>query len=959
MVPGTLYFRKPLGRGNDEARPAQYVQPTAFAREATVVKNLQFRVLYREFLFRIVDLELLSVHADGDSRALLGQFASLLIFCSVILMVWAALWAASVRNAPPLAHTVSSWTMEHFLVATNMLVVGLFAVLSWESTFPDRRDVLVLGPLPVCARTMFLAKVAAVATALGLTLVALHVLAGIAWPLALAQFDSTPAPALVFDPPLPPLSAADFPEVMNRDMAPMLGRLSLVATDGGAGIVIGVSQRGVRRVMTYGAARPDSLFEIGSVTKTFAGLLLAKMATQGKVELREPVRELLPPGAVIAPTGLEITLLDLATHQSGLPPMPDNTGPSSERDSFTNYHASNLYDFIKRHGLSKPANPQFLYSNLGFAVLGAALANRARTSYPELLRREITGPLGMNDTVISLMPSQRNRLMQGYGYYGRPTPAWDLDAFASAGGVRSTAGDMLTYLEVQLHPESAPFPAALVQSQRLRARGAGEMSIALAWAYDPKTGVYAHDGATGGFTSYACFNPRRDFAAVVLLNAHSATFPIIGFLGEHVRQRLSGEPALSLTPVSVPAAGPIRSFFAYWITMLAAGMFTFCCVLAMQGFAAQLLPRRWLLRTSSFLQLGVFCLLVCGYFLQRPPAYVLIAGPRQPWISWIPSYWFVGAYQQLSGSLHPALAPFARRAWVGLAVAICASASAYAASYLRTLRKIVEEPDITPGFRSIWLPCFGRSFESAVAQFSIRSLLRSRQHRMIFSFYLGVGFAFAILFLTAPPSVSGVAAGDPWHRPSVPMLASTILLMGFWVVGARVVVSLPLELRANWILRVMPFGAGLRCLSARRRSLLFLSVAPAWLLSAAVLFSLWPWRPAAVHLAALAFLGIILAEFALDGAQKIPFTCSYLPGKSNLHLTFWLWVFLLVLGIVGVAVNELEALESLAASVAVLVSLGIAAAFCTLRNNWLARSSSAELRFEEIPPGQLITLDLT
>ena len=165
------------------------------------MKKLQFRVLYREFLFRIVDLELLSAHAEGDSRTLLGQFASLLIFVSLIL---AAVCRALGRQChgrplPPLVHVIGAWTMEHFLIATTMLVVGLFAVLSWESTFPDRRDVLVLGPLPVRARTLFLAKVAAVASALGLTLAALHVLAGIAWPLALAQYDSTPAPALVFD----------------------------------------------------------------------------------------------------------------------------------------------------------------------------------------------------------------------------------------------------------------------------------------------------------------------------------------------------------------------------------------------------------------------------------------------------------------------------------------------------------------------------------------------------------------------------------------------------------------------------------------------------------------------------------------------------------------------------------------------------------------------------------------
>ena len=433
------------------------------------MKKLQFRVLYREFLFRIVELGLLSAHAEGDSRTLLGQLASILVFFGVILGAGAGLWAASVRGGalPPLMQMAGAWTMEHFLIATTMLVVGLFAVLRWESTFPDKRDVLVLGPLPVRASTLFLAKVVAVATALGLTLALLHGLAGIAWPLALAQYDSTPAPALAFDPPIPPVHVADFPSVMNRDIAPMLRRLDLAAADGGAGIVIGVSEHGVRRVMTYGAAKPDSLFEIGSITKTFTGLLLAQMAVQGKLDLRDPVRELLPPGVAAAPKGFEITLLDLATHHSGLPGMPDNPGPGDLRERLTNYHASDLYDFIRRHGVAKSTHEKFAYSNLGFTVLGAALASRAGTSYPDLVQRQITGPLGMKDTAISHPPELRSRLMQGYAFDSRPTPAWDLDAFASAGGIRSTAGDMLTYLEAQLHPERSPFAAALVRSQRI------------------------------------------------------------------------------------------------------------------------------------------------------------------------------------------------------------------------------------------------------------------------------------------------------------------------------------------------------------------------------------------------------------------------------------------------------------------------------------------------------------
>jgi CubicO group peptidase (beta-lactamase class C family) len=925
------------------------------------MKKRQFRVLYREFLFRIVDLELLSAHAEGDSRTLLGQFASLLVFFSLILALGAGIWAANVKDGPlpPLMYVISAWTMEHFLISTTMLAVGLFAVLSWESTFPDRRDVLVLGPLPVRGRTLFLAKVAAVASALGLTIAALHVLAGIAWPLALAQFDSAPAPALVFDTPLPPVRAADFPSVMNRDIAPMLRRLDLAAADGGAGIVIGISEHGTRRIMAYGAAKPDSLFEIGSITKTFTGLLLAQMAVEGKLDLRDPVRDLLPPGAAAAPAGFAITLLDLATHHSGLPRMPDNAGPGNQRETYTNYRASDLYDFIKRQGLGKPADTKYLYSNVGFAMLGAALTSRAGTSYPDLLARGITGPLGMQETVISLSPELRARLMQGYDGHRHPTPRWDLDAFASAGGIRSTAADMLTYLDAELHPETTPFRKAVIESQRVRASISGAIDVALAWNYDSNTGDYSHFGGTGGFTSYAFFNPRLDLSGVVFVNAAPTSFPFIEVLSEHVRQRLAGDPALSLAPVPVPAAGPVRSFLAYWITMAAAGLFMFCCVLGLQGFAAQLLPRRWFLRASAFLQLAVFCLFVTGYCLQRSPVTVLVTGPQKPWISWVPSYWFVGLYQQLSGSLHPALAPFAQRAWIGLILAVCATALAYAASYLRTLRKIVEEPDVTPGFKNVWLPRLGGSFETAIAQFSIRSLFRSRQHRMIFSFYLGVGLAAAILFMNAPLEITGPGSGDPWHAPSVPLLAATIVLMGFWVVGARVVFSLPLDLRANWIFRVMPFSAGRPCLRARRRALIALSVAPAWVISAALLLALWPWRIAAAHLAILGFLGIFLAEFSFDGAQKIPFTCSYLPGRSHIHITFLLWIYILFAGIMGCAVGELKALQSPVSCAVLLASLAIAALFAVARNNWLARPSQAELRFEEVPPDQLLSLELS
>src|SRR4051812_45250558 len=143
----------------------------------------QFQVLYREFLFRIVDLELIST--DGDASRLIGQFAGLLIFVSSALGLGALLFDGRRMDAKALH--IFLLGMEHFLIATTMLVVGLFAVLSWDSPFPDRRDILVLSPLPIRTRTLFLAKTAASASALGLTVVSLNLCTGLTWPLRFAE----------------------------------------------------------------------------------------------------------------------------------------------------------------------------------------------------------------------------------------------------------------------------------------------------------------------------------------------------------------------------------------------------------------------------------------------------------------------------------------------------------------------------------------------------------------------------------------------------------------------------------------------------------------------------------------------------------------------------------------------------------------------------------------------------
>ena len=164
----------------------------------------------------------------------------------------------------------------------------------------------------------------------------------------------------------------------------------------GAGIAIGVWKHGERRVFAYGAAKPDSLFEIGSISKTFTGLMLARMVAEGKVRLDEPVRELLPAGTVEKPAvAEEITLLDLATHHSGLPRWPDNLRPADPANPFVDYGPQKLYAYLASHGVAKPEDASSFTAVLELDCWGRRWRSAPGRSYADQLREEITGPLGM------------------------------------------------------------------------------------------------------------------------------------------------------------------------------------------------------------------------------------------------------------------------------------------------------------------------------------------------------------------------------------------------------------------------------------------------------------------------------------------------------------------------------------------------------------------------------------
>lgn len=292
------------------------------------------------------------------------------------------------------------------------------------------------------------------------------------------------------------------------------------ATASGAlpGLVIGVIDGAESAVFSFGKADADTVFEIGSVTKTFTALLLADAVNAGKVTLDDPVGRLLPGDTVPAFGQQQITLKDLVTQYSGLPRLPENLLPKRSDNPYAEYGAAELKQFLAGYRLQRAPGSRYEYSNLGFGLLGTALARQAGTSYGELLAQRITAPLAMRDTGVQLTPAMRSRLAAGHGKGGKVVANWDMDALAGAGAVYSNAHDMLRYVRAHMQPAGA---YALVQ-QPLRAMGTGKgAQIGMAWMIQTVNGskVVWHNGMTGGYASFAGFTADGRRGVVVLANA--------------------------------------------------------------------------------------------------------------------------------------------------------------------------------------------------------------------------------------------------------------------------------------------------------------------------------------------------------------------------------------------------------------------------------------------------------
>ncbi|TDF42256.1 class A beta-lactamase-related serine hydrolase [Alteromonadaceae bacterium M269] len=268
------------------------------------------------------------------------------------------------------------------------------------------------------------------------------------------------------------------------------------------------------------AVDEHSLYEVGSITKVFTGILLADAVLQGKAELTDSIAKHLPKGVISADSPLQqVTLLQLSTHTSGLPRLPsDLSNGASDKDPYAHYSREHLFRYLSQFTQEDFESPgEFSYSNLGVGLLGEILAIINDTSYEELIDSRILKPLNMTSTWVQKSASSqpehlKGRMTKGH-FNGDETPYWRLNAFSGAGAMVSSVDDLLSFAEAHWSNDTPKY----LQEAFALAMQSHTDTVGLGWFIDDKS--FNHTGGTGGYRASLIINPAEKTAQVNLQNS--------------------------------------------------------------------------------------------------------------------------------------------------------------------------------------------------------------------------------------------------------------------------------------------------------------------------------------------------------------------------------------------------------------------------------------------------------
>jgi CubicO group peptidase (beta-lactamase class C family) len=299
------------------------------------------------------------------------------------------------------------------------------------------------------------------------------------------------------------------------------------------GLSIGILRDGEIYTYGYGTTQknngmvPDAntIFEIGSISKTFTAQLLAYYVNAGKISLTDPITKYLPDSVAENSELQQIKIVNLSNHTAGLVRLPDNllSKNTEVTNPYKNYTKDLLFSYLKSCKLASVPGEVYSYSNMGTGLLGVILEQISGKTYAQLLKEIITDPLKMNSTFQHLTPESAKRFTKVYNNETKEVKAWDFDALVGAGGLRSTVNDMLIYADNNIGSKNPDLAKAFELTHRVTF--SKEPMVGLGWhIMKPASDTYYwHNGGTGGSRSFIIINIDKKTAVVVLSNSEAET----------------------------------------------------------------------------------------------------------------------------------------------------------------------------------------------------------------------------------------------------------------------------------------------------------------------------------------------------------------------------------------------------------------------------------------------------
>ncbi len=394
------------------------------------------------------------------------------------------------------------------------------------------------------------------------------------------------------------------------------------------------------------------------------------------------------------------------------------------------------------------------------------------------------------------------------------------------------------------------------------------------------------------------FPDRRDFSVLgVLPLRHGTIFKaklvsLLLFLGVFA-VALNSVPALTfsiftLVGRQVGFSYVALSILGHAVAVFSASIFIFFLLVALKGVLLNTLSYRAFLRVSPYIQVFSIVVLLTAFFLS-PRLGDLLEGFRKtnsPIASWLPPYWFVGLCELVRGNPDPVLRAWGWRALEALGLVVGLAVAAYAISYTRHVRRMLEAGDSLAVERTRpsafltrlldrWL--LRRPLEQASFHFVAQTVTRSNRHRLFLAGYVGVGFALVFQGLMA------TFARFKRLDPATDALLSIPLILSFFTLsGMRFIFSIPSDLPANWVFQMTENPDRQACLAGVRKAMFALVVVPLFASLLPFYILLWDTERALLQTVFGVTLSWLLIEILLLNFHKIPFTCTFLPGKANI-----------------------------------------------------------------------------